>query len=277
MASDFIINVNEADFEYQVLEYSKSLPVVVDFWAEWCGPCRVLGPMLEQLAVEAQGTFRLAKLNVDENPNLALRYAVRSIPVVKAFRGGQMIAEFMGAQPEQRLREFLRSIAPTQGDLAIEKGYSLLAMQRAQNAEQAFREALNLASGNSSALLGLARSLLMEGQGQESYAILANFPASREYASAEILLPLAQGLINQEKGQIFTAEDPLDPAFFNAMRLVKRGNFEAAMDGLLDVLRENKRYRDGMARRILVGILEMLGNDNPLTRQYRSELASVLF
>ena len=107
MASGYIITVTEADFEYEVVAFSQQLPVVVDFWAEWCVPCKTLGPLLEKLADEAQGSFRLAKVDVDSSPNLALRYGVRSIPNVKAFRDGQVVAEFVGAQPEPRLREFV--------------------------------------------------------------------------------------------------------------------------------------------------------------------------
>ena len=163
--SEFIIDVNEADFEYQVLAYSQQVPVVVDFWAEWCAPCRVLGPQLEQLAQEAQGNFRLAKVNVDQNQNLALRYAVRSIPAVKAFRNGQMISEFLGVQPEPRLRDFIRSIAPTDSDLLIEKGNSLLSMLRPGAAEQTFRQALETTPEHPAGLLGLSKSLLQQGKG----------------------------------------------------------------------------------------------------------------
>lgn len=277
MASDYIIDVNEADFEYQVLAYSQQTPVLVDFWAEWCQPCLLLGPMLAKLAEEAQGNFRLAKVNVDENPNLALRYAVRSIPAVKAFRNGQMIAEFFGVQPEARLREFLRSVAPSQSDLALEKGLSLLSAGSAQPAEQAFRQVLKTAPNSTAAWLGLAKSLLLLNQAAEAHTILVNIPASREYNAAEILLPLSQAMINLEKGIPFPDEAPLDPAYLNALRLVKRGNLEAAMDGLLDILRENKRYRDGLARKTMIALLELLGEANPLTHQYRSELASILF
>lgn len=279
MTPNFIIDVSEADFEYEVIAYSQHVPVVVDFWAEWCGPCRTLGPLLEKLAIEGQGNFRLAKVNVDENPNLATRYAVRSIPNVKAFRNGAVIGEFFGAQPEGRLREFLRQVAPTQDDLALEKATSLLDLEKPLEAEPIFRQVLQHMPGNPTALLGLCRSLLWQGQGREALQILEHFPPSREFSTAEILLPLARALAQLESSQAqFTGpEDPLDAAYENALRLIRRGNFPAAMDGLLDVLRENKRYREGAARQILVALFAVLGEQNPLTREYRAELASILF
>jgi putative thioredoxin len=276
MASDFIKNVSEADFEYEVLAYSQQSPVVVDFWAEWCIPCRNLGPMLERLAQEGQGVFRLAKVNVDENPNLALRYGILSIPAVKAFREGKMVAEFAGVQPEIRLREFLRALAPSKSDLALEKGYSLLTMRQPQQAETTFRAVIRDLPENPSAQLGLAKSLLFQGESQESYRILHQLPASREYNTAQTLLPLAKALFDLDRNQL-EDEDPLDPAFNQAIRLVKRGNLEAAMDGLMDILRENKHYANGRARMILVALFELLGENDPITRQYRAELASVLF
>ena len=276
MASDFIINVSEADFEYEVLAYSQQAPVVVDFWAEWCAPCRTLGPLLERLAQEGQGSFRLAKVNVDDNPNLALRYGVHGIPAVKAFRDGKMVAEFTGVQPEPRLREFLRALAPSKSDLALEKGHSLLAMRQSLQAETAFRAVIKEFPENPVAQLGLAKSLLLQGESQESSQILSRFPASREYAAAQTLLPLSLALSDLDQDRL-KDDDPLDPAFNQALRLVKRGNIEAAMDGLLDILRENKHYADGRARLTLVALLELLGENNPVTRQYRAELASVLF
>lgn len=275
--SDFIIDVNESDFEYQVLAYSQQIPVVVDFWAEWCAPCRVLGPQLERLAEEAQGNFRLAKVNVDQNQSLALRYAVRSIPAVKAFRNGQMVSEFIGIQPEPRLRDFIRSIAPTDSDLLLEKGNTLLSAHKAAQAEQTFRKALETTPGNTGCLLGLSKSLLQQGKGQESLQILIDFPPSREYSSALNLLPLAQALVNHAKFPDEFEDDALDASFKNALRLVVRGNIEAALDGLLDILRENKRYRDGKARLVILGLLETLGNESPIAQEYRKELATVLF
>ena len=112
MASDNIVDVTEANFQYEVISYSENTPVVVDFWAEWCRPCKTLGPLLERLAHEAQGSFRLARVDVDANPNLALHYGVRSIPTVKAFSQGEVVGEFSGLQPEGRIREFLSRITP---------------------------------------------------------------------------------------------------------------------------------------------------------------------
>jgi putative thioredoxin len=159
----------------------------------------------------------------------------------------------------------------------LEKGLSLLALQQTQEAEKAFRQVLRTTPESAAALLGLAKSLLLQGKVQESYAILMKFPASREYSSAQTLLPLSQALVRIEKGETFDSEEPFDPAFFNALRLERRGNVEAAMDGLLDILREDKHYRDGEAQRIMVAILELLGDSNPVARQYRGELATILF
>jgi len=277
MSSDFIVDVSEADFESEVLAYSQQTPVVVDFWGEWCGPCKMLGPMLERLANEAGGAFRLAKVNVDENQNLAVRFGVHSIPAVKAFKDGRMVAEFNGVQPEPRLREFLRALAPSPADLDLEKGASLLTLGRPQAAEEAYRQALSYSPGNPAGLLGLAKSVLLQGRIDESYPILQHFPASREFSTAQSLLPLAEALGQYERGEEFADEDPHDPAYYIALRLFRRGNIEAALDGLLDILRENKRYRQGRARLVTLGILELLGEANPIARQYRAELASVLF
>jgi len=277
MAADDIINVSEADFDYEVLEYSQQIPVVVDFWAEWCGPCRALGPMLEKLAQDGQWTFRLAKVNIDENNSLAVRFGIHSIPAIRAFRDGKIVAEFNGLIPEGRLREFLRSISPSQSDLALEKGQSLLVDGQPAQAEAAFRDALTTAPDNTIAILGLTKSLLRQGEIDESYRLLTNFSASREYGAAEILLPLVRAIREHEDSKMILEENALEVAFQHCLQLVKRGNLEGAMDGLLDILREDKYFKNGKTRQVMVGLLELLGQENPVARSYRSELASVLF
>jgi len=280
MSSENIINVSEEDFDIQVLAYSQQMPVVVDFWAEWCGPCKLIGPILEKLAQEAQGSFRLAKVDVDENPNLAIRYAVRSIPSVKAFQDGRIVSEFVGVQPESRIREFLRALAPTRADLAIEKGKSMLEKGQWKSAEATFREILDDVPHHPGALLGLAKSLIPQGYAGEALGILNSFPTSREFRSAEVLKPLAEALSDLDKKGFLdekNEDDPLAAAFDRSLWLIVRGNIPAAMDGLLDIIRQDKRYREGAPRRVLLGIFEILGEEHALTRQYRNELATVLF
>jgi putative thioredoxin len=276
MTSENIITVTEADFEFEVVAYSKQTPVVVDFWAEWCGPCKTLGPILERIAQEANGSFRLAKVDVDANPNLALRFGVRSIPNVKAFQDGQVVAEFVGIQPEGRVREFIHKLAPSEHDLTLEKAQGLLEMGQWKEAESIFRQFLAKTPDNPAGLLGLARCLLLQHKVKEAHPILRNFPASKEYHTAQAMLPLAKALAALQEALPFS-DDPLEAATLNALRLVNLGNFEAAMDGMLEVLRQNKNYRNGEVRKLMLSMFEMLGEESLLTQQYRGELASVLF
>ncbi len=275
-ASDFIVSVTEADFDFEVIAFSQRVPVVVDFWAAWCVPCKVISPILEKLASEAKGLFRLAKVNVDENPKLAFRYNVRGIPVIKAFRDGQVVSEFSGVQPEPRVREFLRALAPSRSDLALERAMSLIQSQKWTAAETGFRQVLADQPENPAALLGLGKSLIVLGRAAEAETVLRKISPSREYAAAETLLALVDVLLAQPSVPD-ERDEPLDAAYHNALHLVERGNLLAAMDGILDVLRQDKRYRSGEPRRVIVGLLEILGDEHPQTRQYRNELASVLF
>lgn len=271
-----IIDVTEGNFDYEVLAYSQQTPVVVDFWASWCAPCRVLGPLLEKLAKEAQGSFRLAKVDVDQNPNLSTKFSIRSIPAVKAFKEGRIVSEFVGAQPEPRLREFIQALVPSEESLTIEKGYGLLAMGRHHEAETTFRKVLSTSPTQPSALLGLVKCLILQGNLGEIDAIIHSFPASRELSSLEILRPLIAAMAKLPETDHF-GEDPLDAAYQNTLRLVRRGYIEAALDGLLDILRQDKHYRSGEPRKIFLGLLELLGEGHPANRPYRNELASVLF
>lgn len=275
--SDFIVDVSEADFEYEVLSYSQNLPVVVDFWASWCQPCKRLGPMLEQFTEEAQGSFRLARVDVDANPNLALRYSVRSIPTVKAISQGQVVGEFAGLQPEERVREFLsKLLPPSEANLQLEKGNSLLAAHQWVEADEVFRALEEQNPDQPQVLLGLIKTLLAQDKSSEAWFIINAFPASKEYQSAQQLRPLADALLKHAKNELPSDSD-LDAMFANSIRLARRKNHLAALDGLLDILRQEKRYRNDKARQVFLGILEILGPEDEDARQYRKELATVLF
>lgn len=276
MTPDNIIDVTEADFEYEVIEYSQNTPVVVDFWATWCQPCKVLAPMLEKLIKETGGAIRLARVNVDENPNLAIRFGVRSIPSVKAFSGGQIVGEFTGVQPESRLREFLSRIQPpSPAGLALEHALSLLNQEQWSEAEPILREVLEQMPGSPAALLGLARALLAQGKAREAHNILTAFPPSREFSTAQTLLPLAKAMEELRHHQPGEEPDEQSAAYWNAIRLAARGRIPLALDGLLDLLRQDRRNET--VRLTILSLLEVLGDENPQTRSYRRELASILF
>jgi putative thioredoxin len=275
--SEFIVDVSEATFETEVLLRSHEVPVIVDFWAPWCGPCKMLGPLLERMAIEAGGSFYLAKINVDENPNLSIRYGVQGIPAVKAFINGEVKGQFVGAQPESLVKRFMEGLLPSEADRVIDEANSLLATRHWSKAEQAFREVLEEDDSNSAAALGLVKSLLMLGKGKQATSMIERFPLGTEWALAERLKPLAKYMAEVEDNGPHPEDDPLLAEFYQSARLILRGNLPAAMDGLLDLLRQDKNYRNGEVKAILLAIFQLHGEDDPLTREYRDELASILF
>lgn len=275
--SDFIVDVSETDFEYEVLSYSQNVPVVVEFWATWCQPCKRLEPILEQLTEEAQGSFRLARVDVDANPNLALRYGVRSVPTVKAVSQGQVVGEFSGLQPEARIREFFsKLLPPSESSLKLEKANSLLRSHDWKAAEGLFRSLEDEPQIQPQTKLGLLKTLLAQGNSGEALFLLNNFPASREFNAAQIMRPLAETMVKYEKDEL-PQETDLDAMFSNSIRLAGRGNHLAALDGLLEILKQDKRFGHDKARLVFVAILELLGETDPDANQYRRELAMVLF
>ena len=275
--SQFIVDVYEATFEEQVVLRSHEVPVVVDFWAPWCGPCKILSPILERQAIEGGGSFLLAKVNVDDNPNLAIRYGVQGIPAVKGFRHGEVESEFVGAQPESMVKRFIDSLAPSPSEMAVDEAKSLLGIRHYREAERAFREALSEDESNANAALGLVESLLMQGQGREAQELLRTFPPGVAWAKAEQYIPLVDLLVEAESASDELVEDPLEAGLYQAARLIQRGNLEAAMDGLLGVLKVDKKFRNGLPRKILLALFSLMGDEDPITRKYREELASSLF
>jgi putative thioredoxin len=276
--SPHIIDVNEATFETEVIGRSRQTPVVVDFWAPWCGPCRMLGPTLEKLAKEANGAWVLAKLNTDENQGLAMRFSIQGIPAVKAFRDGKVAAEFVGALPEPQVRQFIAKLgaAPAAGNRETDEAAQLLRERRWAEAEAALRRPR--VGGNPAAVaLGLAKALLAQGKAREAGSVLDGIKDGPEFAAAEKLRPLARYLIASGSVEDVAGADTPAAHFFRAGRVLKEGSVIAALEEMLAVLRRDKRYRDGEARLVSLGLLELLDDADPQKREYLNKLASVLF
>lgn len=273
-----IIDVSDATFEYDVLARSHEKPVVVDFWAPWCGPCRMLGPVLEKLAADPAYDFVLAKINVDENPNIAMRFRVQGIPAVKGFVNGEVAAEFVGAQPEPRVRQFIEKLIPDETEAILNQAKGLLAIHQWAQGEAVLRDLLVQHPAHPTAGYHLARALLGQARGCEALPYLQSVRDGAEHVSAERLMVLASYLCRVETAEGDESDLlPLEALYNHSAVLIRRGNLEAALDGLLDVLRQDKRYRDGEARNVVLAIFELLGDGDELTQSYRRELAMVLF
>ncbi|UCG25163.1 MAG: thioredoxin [Chloroflexota bacterium] len=274
-----IIDVDEMSFEQEVIQKSSEKTVVVDFWAAWCGPCRMLGPVLERLAEESDSNFVLAKVDVDANPGLAMRFGVQGIPAVKAFRDGQVAGEFVGAQPEPQVRQFLKDVAPGEADGQAWSAELMIAERRWAEAAELYQLALEKNPADLEARLGLARALIGQGQGCEAGEYLAELrDEALTMARAERLLPVADYVCSvAENGDENAEVTVVEAQYRQSARLLSQGKVAPAMDGLLDVLRYSKVYRDGRVREVMLGIFELLGDEDPLTGAYRREMASVLF
>lgn len=277
--SEWVIEVTDSSFQADVLERSRQTPVVVDFWAPWCGPCRMLGPVLEKLANEFKGGFILAKINTDQDQRAAMQLGVQGIPAVKGFKDGRLAAEFVGAVPEPQVRAFLQKLGVTMGAEAAGAPApdvaTLLAQGKWVEAEMALRQAGATNGAEPAVKLNLARALLAQGKAAEANELLDKVQDGPEATLATALRPLTALLL--ESASNVNGAGELDGLYHTAGQKIAAGDLRGAMDALLDVLRRDKRFRNGEARQVMLAIFAVLGEENGLVREYRSKLASVLF
>jgi putative thioredoxin len=282
--SQWTIDVNEENFEAAVLERSSEVPVLVDFWAEWCGPCKALGPVLEKLADEYAGEFILAKLNVDENPNLAGMFGIQGIPAVKLFRDGDLASEFTGALPEPMLREFLTKFLPTASDNEAQAAMALEAEGKLLEAKAAYEAILAAEPNHGQALLGMARLAMNSGDNAaaldflDRISIVADERKEADRLVARLNLQ-AGGVQNEAALREKIDADPknIEARFELAQALAGVEKYAEALREFLEVVKADRKFNDDGARKAMIQIFEVLGSDDPLTDKYRSELAAVLF
>jgi putative thioredoxin len=277
-------DVSEENFEAEVLERSNAVPVLVDFWAPWCGPCKVLGPLLEKLAAEYAGEFLLAKVNVDENQGLASVFGIQGIPAVKLFKDGDLASEFTGALPEPMVREFLSKFLPSAADKQAEKAAELEDEGKTSEAKALYQAILESDPNHAKALLGMGRLAFTEGNQDAALSYLDKIPeVADERKEADRLiarLKLQSGTAQNEgalREKVKAEPNNVAARFELAQALAGVEKYEEALNEFLNIVKTDRAFQDDAARKAMVQIFEVLGSDDPLTDKYRSELAKVLF
>ncbi len=288
-AQDLIKESSTATFVADVVEASQDVPVIVDFWAPWCGPCKQLTPLLESAVRQAQGMVKMVKINIDDNPEIAQQLRVQSIPAVFAFRNGQPVDGFMGVQPESQVKSFVQRLTGAQGpspvEQALEHGKAALEATDFGTAAQAFSQVIEADPANIQAIAGLAKCFLADNNLERAQQVLDTAPAGAHHAdldSARATLELARqaaeaGDVASLKAKV--AADPKDfqARFDLAVALNVDGDRQGAVDQLLDIIAADREWNEQAARNQLLKFFEAYGSQDEITQTGRRRLSSILF
>ena len=281
-----ILDVTDATFMQEVIEASKTRPVVIDFWAPWCGPCRQLTPSIEKAVAAKKGAVRLAKINIDENPAIAQQFRVQSIPAVFVVDQGKAFQGFQGALPESQVKAFIDEIAgptgPTDLDGILEFAAEAMLAGDTGGAAQAYAQALQMEPGNVKSIAGLARCYLMAGDVERATEVVAMAPADArdaELVSIRAALKLAESATGEAgpfQQRLAANPDDHEARFELAKLLAGRGDLQGAVDHLLGIMERDRGWNDDAARKQLLTVFEAAGASE-VARNGRKRLSSLLF
>ncbi len=262
-----------SDFENQVLARSRSVPVVVDFWAPWCGPCKMLGPVLESMAQRAEGKWELVKVNTEDQPGLATAYNISSIPAVKLFRDGQVVDEFVGFQPEAEIQRWIERHQPSPAMVQLERAAELIDNQDLEGARAILKQALVADPNVAGAKLLLAEILLGDDLPQAIGLLQTILPEADERPHADALLLLAR---LAQAGTEGIPEDPLKPRFAEGIAAIGKRDWDTALAAFTDIVERQRKFANGAAGDAGKAIFRYLGVRHPIADPYYRRFSGAL-
>jgi putative thioredoxin len=284
--TDWVFDADEATFEERVIARSHTVPVVVDFWAEWCGPCRYLGPILEDAVEDFEGKILMAKVDTDRNLGLAQRYRIQTIPNVKAIFKGNVVDEFTGGLPKPAIRPFLQRLIPTKADELAEQGAAFERDQQWNDALRAYRDALAQDPKHARAAMGELRVLVQLNRWDEARSAYDRLPGSMQVQAEVTTLKTRMDLAAVSTGgpsiadlEAVVSGNPgdLDTRFQLAAQYAADQRYRDALDAYVAILGKDRHFKDGAARKMMLQIFEVIGMRSPIAEEYREKLAGLIY
>lgn len=279
-------DVSEPEFAARVLEASKQVPVLVDFWASWCGPCKMLAPTLTKLADAYNGRFMLAKVNTDEEPRLAREYGVRALPTVKVFKDGRVVDEFMGVLPEPAVRAVIERHVEHESDKLRRQAEASLEAGDTATARRLLEEAAELDPDNPAVKIATAKMLMFTGAADRAQFILQSLPVdvsmNPEVKRLQAQIGFAQvastAAFDESELERIVSTDPKDlqARYRLSAKKVLRGDYEGALEQLFEILRQDRSFEDDAGRRGMLSVFEILGGSGELVSRYRAKMLNML-